>query len=162
MKKGFTLIEMLIAVMIFSLVMVLLYDIVGILNKTKDRHIASYKQHHKMEELKRLFYQDLIYATAIKIDNEKKRVLFKTKNSLYGYNTPYIEYILKKKRLYRIESYKKLSLLPQTSMLEHSKILPLLNDCRNFSIFKEKTSIILYLKTQKENIFKIHLAKQIK
>ncbi len=161
-KKGFTLIEMIIAVIIFSLVVILLYNIIGLLKKTKDKDIASYQKYHKMQELKRLFYQDLMYATDIKIDNAKKRVLFKTTNSLYGYSNPYVEYILAKNRLFRVESYKKLSLYLKSSMLDSSKILLLLKSCKEFSIFKEKRGIILYLKASKENIFKIYFTKQIR
>ena len=158
MKKGFTLIEMVIAVAIFSLAMILLYDVINMLGKTKDREIASYKQYHKLQELKRLFYQDIMYVSQLKIDNTKKRVLFRTKNSLYGYNNPYIEYILKKNILYRVESYKKLSLDLKTSMLDNSRILPILKNCKDFLIFKDKQGIILYLKTPKETIFKVNLA----
>ena len=155
-KKGFTLIEMIIAVAIFSLAMILLYNVINTLNKTKDREIASYKQYHKLQELKRLFYQDLMYATQLQIDNPKKRVLFKTKNSLYGYNNPYIEYILKKRILYRVESYRKLSLNPTSAELKNTNILLLLNHCNNILFFKNKRGVTIYIKDKLIHILKIY------
>lgn len=155
-KKGFTLIEMIIAVAIFSLAIILLYDVTNILGKTKDREIASYKQYHKIQELKRLFYQDLIYAAELKIDNAKKRVIFKTKNSLYGYNNPYVGYILKKEILYRIESYKKLSFDLKTSILDSSKILVLFKKCKDIRLFKDSKGVTVFLKIDKEYIFKVN------
>ncbi len=156
MKRGFTLIEMIIAVAIFSLAMILLYDVINILNKTKDREIASYKQYHKLQELKRLFYQDMMYSSQLKIDNSKKIVLFKTKNSLYGYNNPYIEYILKKEILYRVESYQKLTLNLKSSELEDARVLVLLKNCKDILFFKDKKGINIYLKEKSSHIFKVN------
>ena len=153
--------EMIIAIVVFSLSIILLYNVINMLNKIKDREMVSYRELYHFQELKRLFYQDMMYATKIEIDNEKKRVLFKTKNSLYGYNHPYVEYILKKKILYRVESYKKLTLEPTSFELNSARILQLLNSCKNILFFKDKKGVNIYLKEKFNHIFKIYFLNQI-
>ena len=131
-KSGFTLIEMIIAIAVFSVAMVLLYDVVNMLNKRKDIDIAKYKKYHKTQELRKLFYQDLMSEKDIIIDNEKKISIFKTKNSLHGISYPFVAYILKKNILYRVESYKKIDKDLKSSMLDSAKVLILLRPCQNF------------------------------
>ena len=155
-KSGFTLIEMIIAIAVFSIAMILLYDVVNMLNKRKDIDITKYKKYHKTQELKKLFYQDLMSEKDISIDNEKKISIFRTKNSLHGISYPFVAYILKKNILYRVESYKKIDKDIKSSMLDSAKILILLKACQNFLLFKDKQGIIVYMKTKNETIFKVN------
>jgi len=129
-KKGFTLIEMVIAVIVFSVAILLLYEVVSMLNKKKDNEIKIYRTFHHTQELKRLIYKDLLQENGISINNDKKIITFRTKNSISGISYPYVAYLLKKETLYRIESHKKLSQDLTSSMLESANILILSKTCK--------------------------------
>ncbi len=154
-KKGFTLIEMIIAIAIFSLAIVLLYNIINLLEKKRDFEAKTYKSFHHFQKVKNLIEKDLMSQSGIYIDNAKNIAIFKTKNSLYGIGCPYVAYVLRKKRLYRVESYQKIDKNLRTSMLDKAKVLLLLNNCKKFSLFKEKSAVSVFIDLKKETIFKV-------
>lgn len=112
MKKGFTLLELLIAVTIFSLILLYLYQSLATLqgaNAFYGERLESAKQQHRV--LKSI-YLDLSLSGNVEIVNEEKAfdvVLMQTSNSLHRRIMPYVGYRVKEGLLYRIESSKKLS-----------------------------------------------------
>ncbi len=155
MKKAFTLIELVIAVIVFALAITLLYGVINGINKKEKRSIKEYREYHKVLMSKKLFYEDLMYAKKIFKDNDKKIYIFQTKNSLYALSNPYVVYKLKDKTLYRIESYKKLTRDMTSQDLENARVLPVLKDCIDFLIFEKGDYITVFYKIKNRVIFKV-------
>lgn len=154
-KKGFTLVEIVIAIALFSISLIILFNITKILQKQRDRAVSTYRLYHQIEEIKKLFFMDLINEQNITIDNDKKITIFKTTNSLYGFTYPYVAYILKNHILYRIESYKNIDKNLKTSTLESARILVLSKKCKDIRFFKDDLGITIFFKIDKEHIFKV-------
>ncbi len=156
MKKGaFTLIEMIVAIAVFSISILLLYGVINTFKKKQQQEINIYKSYHNTKEAKKLIYKDLISEKKLFLDNENRLFIFQSKNSLYGITAPYIAYVLKNRILYRVESYKKLTKDMTSSELEVSKILPILKNCKDFSLTVDKKGVIVFIKSAKDTIFKV-------
>lgn len=111
MRKAFTLIEMMISVVILSLIMLFLYESYAALNRSN----AVYE--NKAEIIKdkvlrkRVMFLDFSLAQfqSVKILNQEKNedvVFMQSSNSLHRRIHPYIAYVVKEKKLYRLESLK--------------------------------------------------------
>ena len=113
MKKAFTLIEMMISITILSIMMIYLYTMNASVNKS---NIFYEKQVNKLNQLtlkKRVLFLDLSLAfsrqIAIEHADKNEDILFlQTTNSLHKRVNPFVTYIVKNKKLYRLESFKKL------------------------------------------------------
>jgi len=107
--KGFTLIEMLIAVTIFSIAVVFLYKVYGEFSRYNKRLQTKSTVFASQVALKETLYLDFALALEDKVailhqDKENDVVFFPSSHSLFGRINPYISYVLKEGVLYRIES----------------------------------------------------------
>jgi prepilin-type N-terminal cleavage/methylation domain-containing protein len=111
MRKGFTLIEMMISITILSIIMIFLYQSSASINRS-NRFYKKEVQHIVNDaELKKILYLDLSLAhyNSIKILNQEKDedvVFFQSSHSLHQNFNPYIAYIKKDGKFYRLESLK--------------------------------------------------------
>ncbi len=119
-RKAFTLIELMVSITILSVMMLFLYKSYASLNRSNSFYKAELN-HIKSEKLKkRVIFMDLSLAlvNSMKIINQDKNedVLFlQSSNSIHKRYNPYIAYILKDKRLYRLESLKEFKEYPLSS-----------------------------------------------
>ncbi|QOY53906.1 prepilin-type N-terminal cleavage/methylation domain-containing protein [Candidatus Sulfurimonas marisnigri] len=109
MRKAFTLIEMLISVTILSIMMVFLYKSYASLNSSnyflkKELNIIKSQQLKK-----RVVFLDFSLALDKKVniinqDSHVDVVFMQSSNSLHRKYNPYVAYIVKESKLYRLES----------------------------------------------------------
>ncbi len=114
MRKAFTLIEMMIAIVVFSVIVVFLYKSYDTLKLSNMKYLRISKDMQRLWRIKKMLFLD--FALSLKSDvsvlNQEKNedvVLLQTSNSLHNRFYPYIAYIVKDGTLYRLESLYKLT-----------------------------------------------------
>jgi len=139
MRKGFTLIEMMISVVILSIIMLFLYQSYAALNRSN----SFYEKQAEIikEELlkKQVLFLDFSLALngSVEILNQEKDedvVFMQSANSLHKRFYPYIAYIVKEKKLYRLESLK--PFLEYPLMADSDFIVDYLGDIDGFRVYK--------------------------
>ena len=113
MRRAFTLIELVVAILILSILMLFLYKSYADLNRANKTYGEAVEKLHKKELFKKTFYLDLLLAykksLIIKnIDREFDFISFMSKNSLHRRINPYVSYIVRDETLYRLESLKQI------------------------------------------------------
>lgn len=139
MRKGFTLIEMLISVVILSIMMIFLYQSYASLNRSN----IFYKEKTdaiSIEQIKkRVMYLDFSLALnkSITILNQEKNedvVFMQTSNSIHKRLNPYVSYIVNDEKLYRLESLDKILEYPLGN--EDQYISDYFGDVDDFRVYK--------------------------
>lgn len=163
-KNAFTLIEMVISIIIFSLICIYMYQAINTVSKSNDLYIKLYKVSEQTEKVKQLFYNDIflqtdIYATSNITDKEDFSIIrFHTKNSIHSMINPYIAYFIKDETLYRIESHKHEEIPLTYANIEHVKVDKLLNDIKLFRVYEAENSyLISWQQDTKTTTFQISL-----
>ena len=139
MRKGFTLIEMLISVVILSIMMLFLYESYASLNRSN----VFYKE--KADEIsieqikKRIMYLDFSLALnkSLEILNQEKNedvVFMQTSNSIHKRHNPYVSYIVNNHKLYRLESLNKIVEYPLGNQDEY--ISDYMGEVDDFRVYK--------------------------
>ena len=110
-RTGFTLIELMIAISLLTLIMLYLYRSYSTLNLSNKNLKNETSSIISTQKLHKVIYLDFSLALyqSVKIQNRKKNedsVFFQTSNSIHKRYNPYIAYIVKENRLYRLESLK--------------------------------------------------------
>ncbi len=113
MRRAFTLIELLISIMILSIMMVFLYKSYASLNKSNSvlKEELATIQTLKMKR-KSIFLDFSVSLGTVNIISDTRSidtVLLQSSHSTHRRFNPYIAYIVKQNKLYRLESLKKLS-----------------------------------------------------
>jgi len=114
MKKGFTLIEMMIAITIFSMVALFLYKSYANLSKQNHKYQKITKKIEYAKKLKKILYLDFTLSldnnvTIVHQDTKTDTVILQTSNSIHNRINPFVAYFVKNGNLYRMESFSKLS-----------------------------------------------------
>ena len=113
-RAAFTLIEMMIAIVIFSLIVVFLYKSYDALKQSNQKYTLMTKEMERLWRIKKMLYLDfaLSLQSDVNVLNQEKNedmVLLQTSNSLHNRFYPYVAYVVKEGVLYRLESLRKLS-----------------------------------------------------
>lgn len=108
-RNAFTLMEMMVSIVIFSIMVLFLYKSYAQLHVTNNFFADKSQELGSYLKKKQTVYLDftLAHYNSIKILNQNKEedvVFMQTNNSLYGRIHPYVAYIKKDKELYRLES----------------------------------------------------------
>ncbi|MFA6196182.1 MAG: type II secretion system protein [Sulfurimonas sp.] len=114
MKRAFTLIELLISITILSIMMLFLYKSYASLNHSNSFYKKEVQQIKDQQLLKKVLFLDFSLvlgqsATILNENTKENAVLMQSSNSLHNRYNPYIAYIVKDFKLYRLESLKRLS-----------------------------------------------------
>jgi prepilin-type N-terminal cleavage/methylation domain-containing protein len=109
MRKAFTLIELMVAITILSILMVFLYKSYADLNHTNESYAKAVQKLNKEALTQKTIYLDLLLANkksmiVQKRDKDSDFISFESKHSIHRRINPFIAYIVKKKILYRLES----------------------------------------------------------
>ena len=109
MRRAFTLIEMMISVVIFSIVVVFLYRAYGSLQHSNQKYETLQQKLDKEFKLKKLLYLDFSLlvdgnVTVLHQDTSSDVVFLQTSHSIHDRINPYVAYIFKEGMLYRMES----------------------------------------------------------
>lgn len=117
MRKAFTLIEIMISIVILSILMLFLYKSYSSLNRSNMQYLKEVKKIQKLEKIKKTIYLDFLLSRfgSVKILNQSKTediIFLQSRHSVHDRIEPYIAYIVKDKKLYRIESLKEFTTYP--------------------------------------------------
>jgi len=146
MKKAFTLIEIMLAIMILSILLLAINNIIANLKSTKDFLQNISKRENKNELFIKTLYYDILNSNSMTVkhsfNSDYDRIYINTQNSLYGLINPYVVWYVSKKNnsLIRVESPVKIT-LPNDRVFFADKF------AENVKIFK------IFSKNKKELIF---------
>ena len=115
MRKAFTLVELMVSILILSIMMLFLYKTYAGLNKSNKLYALEIEKINTLERIKKTIYLDITQAMSIKIQNQSPTedvVFMQTTHSVHKRINPYVVYILKEKKLYRLESLREISEYP--------------------------------------------------
>jgi len=112
-RKAFTLIELMISITILSIMMMFLYKSYASLNLSNKIMKKEVMNIERFQKIKKIIYLDfsLALAKSVKIKSIDKKndfVILQSSHSIHKRYNPYITYIVKEKKLYRLESVKKI------------------------------------------------------
>lgn len=148
MRKGFTLIELMVSIVILTIMMLFLYKSYAGLNLSNKVFEKELEKISKAQRIKKVIYLDFRVAisnetnsSAIQIinqDTNKDVVFMQTKNSLHRRINPYVAYIFKEKNLYRLESLKKFTQYPLDVQSEF--VVDKLASVQSFRVYPSKIS----------------------
>ena len=146
MKKAFTLIELLISIVILSILMLFLYKSYANLNKSNQSISREIQKVQRIQEIKKTLYMDfnLAFKGSIEILHQDKStdILFmQTRYSLHKRVNPYVAYIFKDKKLYRLESLRVYKEYPLSSKADF--VSDYVAEVKSFRVYKSKKSSYL-------------------
>jgi prepilin-type N-terminal cleavage/methylation domain-containing protein len=150
MRKAFTLIELIISISILSIIMIFLYKSYSSLNSSNKFYKKEVLHIKKEELIKKVLFLDFSLAlpNSVTIINQEKNedvVFLQSSNSIYRRFNPYIGYIMKDSKLYRIESLKEIVVYLLDADMEFSA------EC-----FGEVNGFRVYL-SEKKDAYLIHI-----
>jgi len=144
MKKSFTLIELLLAIVIFSILTLAMSNVIKEINSSKNFLVKNYKD--KKDYLVKVLYYDILDASEIKIIHTKNpdydKLILKTSNSLYKLINPTVTWYISKKALIRKENLK-------------YTIDKFNTNIKVFKIYKKKSKIFIYINGKKRLFFEL-------
>jgi hypothetical protein len=143
-----------ISISILSILMLFLYKSYAELNRSNQIYTQVVHELQKGELIKKTLFLDMTLAskvTILKQDKQTDVVFMQTRHSLHERIYPYVAYIKKDTRLYRLESLEPFKEYP----LEADKdfVVDDLGICETFRVYKSKT---------KQNLFVLHVSLQKK
>jgi len=163
-RGGFTLMELLIAITLLSVIMLYLYETLSTLRSSNafygDRLVAIANQ----EKLLKTFYLDLALSTpgSVDVQNQDKHadiVLMQTSHSVHQRIMPYVGYIFNNHQLYRIESSAKIT-YPLYG--DEEMVVDSLGAANHFRLYESRTHFLLDMQREGEQsvLFKIRALNQ--
>ena len=125
MRKAFTLVELMVSITILAIIMIFLYKSYASLNHLNTIYAKDVKEIRKKQLKKKILFLDfsLAFPKTISIFNQGKRedvVFLQSEHSIHRRYNPYIAYIVKDSKLYRLESLKRFKTYPLSSDSEFS------------------------------------------
>jgi prepilin-type N-terminal cleavage/methylation domain-containing protein len=153
MKKGFTLVELLVSIAIFGLIAMLMFGTIDNLRKQLTFYQNKEAQIVHKNRILSLLRSDFDRPKTLKIirssENAYDTILIDGSNrSLYGMNDPYVVWMILKKTqsLVRLESSGPITLpIPPESLYQiHSDTIG--NECEIFRVYDSNQSRLVYLK----------------
>ena len=140
-RKAFTLIELLISVSILSIMMIFLYKSYASLNSSNKFYKNELNSINNIMKKKKVIFLDfsLSLYKSVNILNQDTKidiVFFQSSNSIHKRYNPYIAYIAKENKLYRLESLQKFKEYPLTQ--DSDFVADYLGEINRFRVYKSK------------------------
>ncbi len=164
MKKAFTLIEIIIAVFIFSIIIMYMYNVIAVASKSTSAYENMYKNDEKNQLVKKLFYNDIFNQTdpyldtKIKTKDKFSTYFLRTNNSLHNIVSPYVAYKMIGNDLYRFESPRKFKFPIKEEQEKNIYYNKIASNLDYFLIYDFKNSkLISYSQKSSKTIFEIAL-----
>jgi prepilin-type N-terminal cleavage/methylation domain-containing protein len=147
---GFTLLEMMIAITIFSLVMLFLYQSLATLEKSNSFYGERLDDVTRVQRAVKTLYLDLSLSLPGKgeiLPQEKEHdvVIMQTSNVMHQRFMPYVAYLVRDSRLFRVESPNPLR-YPIDS--DDALIVDDLGRVKTFRLYKNATHFLLHLQLE--------------
>ncbi|MBU1990565.1 prepilin-type N-terminal cleavage/methylation domain-containing protein [bacterium] len=168
-KRGFTLLELLISISILSIMMIFLYEGYAQLNKSNAVYKDELRKIQTQQIKKRVIFLDfsLALANSVKSMNQGKKedvVFFQSTNSIHKRYNPYLAYIVKESKLYRLESSKEFKEYPLSRDTE--AVVDYLGDVESFRVYKSSNEnkelylIHIDFKDEEDVLFKVKVLNE--
>jgi len=157
MKKAFTLIEIMIALMILSVLLLAMNGVIKSLKSTRSVLNNYYFTGKKNELLVKVLYEDILNASSMKIVHSKNsdydRIYLTTSNSLYNLIYPNVLWYVSRNQntLIRVESPFKIK-LPNYKLFFLDKFT---SNVSLFKIYKKKGKDLIVIKANKPVYFEM-------
>jgi len=147
MKRAFTLIEMLIAVGLLSVITLFLYQTYASLQHSNRFYGEELSEASREQKLRKTIYLDLSLSMPdsiklINIDKNSDVLIMQSSHSLHRRIMPYIAYLVKEDHLMRIESSQEL-FYPLSG--EEEMVIDDLEEVRTFRVFQTEGSFLVHL-----------------
>jgi len=151
-RRGFTLIELMVSISILSIMMIFLYQSYSSLNSSNKNLKNEITGITSTQKLKKVIYLDFSLALhkSVKILNQDTKedvVFFQSSNSMHKRYEPYIAYILKENKLYRLESLKEFKEYPLSMDSEFD--VDYLGEVNSFRVYKSSND--------KKELYLVHI-----
>ncbi len=164
MKKAFTLIELVVAIGVFSVLIVYMYQAIATTKKSTSIYEKMYEKADRISLIKKIIYNDIFnqvdpYTNTQTItEKDFSTYYLRTNNSLNALASPYVAYKVIKGNLYRFESTApfKLPFTYETKL--KLKIDKILENVERFVIHTNKNSkLIDMISNEQRTFFEISL-----
>ena len=147
MKRAFTLIEMLIAVSLLSVITLFLYQTYASLQHSNRFYGDELSEASREQKLRKTIYLDLSLSMPdsidlINIDKNSDVIIMQSSHSVHHRIMPYIAYLVTDNRLMRIESSQKL-IYPFSG--EEEMVIDDLEAVKIFRVFQKDDSFLVHL-----------------
>ncbi|MDB2562085.1 prepilin-type N-terminal cleavage/methylation domain-containing protein [Sulfurimonas sp.] len=169
LRNAFTLIELMISISILSIMMLYLYQSYASLNRSNTIVKKEIEGIISTQKLKKVLFLDFSLAihNTTTIQNREKNedfVALQSSNSIHKRFNPYIAYIVKEKKLYRLESLKPF----KTYELSADTVfdVDLIGEVNNFRVYKSSNDkkeaylVDLDFKNQEDLILKVNVLNE--
>ncbi len=138
-RSAFTLIELMVSISILSIMMIFLYQSYSAINSSNKNLKHEIRGITGAQKLKKVIYLDFSLALhkSVKILNQDAKedvVFFQSSNSMHQRYEPYIAYIVKEDKLYRLESLKEFKEYPLSMDSEFD--VDYLGEVDSFRVYK--------------------------
>ncbi len=147
MKKAFTLLEMLIAVGLLSVITLFLYQTYASLQHSNRFYGEELSEASREQKLRKTIYLDLSLSmpdsiNLINIDKNTDVLIMQSSHSVHRRIMPYIAYLVRDDHLMRIESSEKL-FYPLSG--EEEMVIDDLDEVKIFRVFQKENSFLIHL-----------------
>ncbi|MBD3840505.1 MAG: prepilin-type N-terminal cleavage/methylation domain-containing protein [Campylobacterales bacterium] len=156
MKKGFTLVEILVSIALFSIIVLFLYQTLQLSQQSGEFYSSKLKEFEKINFTKQILFTDIVNrtdsnTTLTQDDQIGSIVQFKTNNTYHNPFFNYVTYMVSKKQnLLRLESKTYFKLRDaQYEFYDHLYVDTLLNDVEKFKVVLDKDKKIAFYIKQK-------------
>ena len=161
---GFTLMELLIAITLLSIIMLYLYESLSTLRSSNTFYGEKLAAIAEQQKLLNTLYLDLALTTpgSVDIQNQEKSadiVLMQTSHSVHQRIMPYVGYIFNNNKLYRIESSQKIS-YPLYG--DEEMVVDDLGPTKHFRLYQSRTHFLVDMQREGEQgvLYKIRALNQ--
>ena len=159
-RNAFTLIEMMIAISLFAVVMIFLYQAMATVDKSNIFYTKRLQEITTQQSLYKTIYLDLALSQPKtgqieNISKEEDMVFMQTSHVIHTHIMPYVVYFVKDKHLYRVESANKLTYPFESNI---NAIVDDFGPVVNFRVYKNSTHFLLHINIngKDDNLMKIH------
>jgi prepilin-type N-terminal cleavage/methylation domain-containing protein len=164
MKKGFTLIEILISIILFSIILIFLYEVLNSTQNHNKKYATQIEKFDSKYDTQFVLLEDILNlqkSLLLDVDRDENNILvFNTSNTFHNpFFTNVIYLVNRKNELLRIETNKKFNKDKIYSLLESSYIDIVAKDIKKFKIIKETKRIFFYVEftNDEKNIFSFNM-----
>ncbi len=156
-RKGFTLVEILVSVVLLGLISLFVASTIFQTKKNSKIFEKKIEETQKIENLTSILYRDLLQSSELNIASYKNYsiVSFRSKNSIYAIDNPYILWLVLKKdnTLTRFESSKLVHLPIKEEDKRYIFMDTMKKACQFFQVklSKDKKSILVYMEIKEHS-----------